>query len=161
MSSKNTLNQPSSLKNRILKKLTLLLFILLPARITRVFISLSIISLIFSVRNSRLASEATTVERVGKMLSLHLDDGVLLLPEQTCSWYWNEDFLGTELKTGHGAYTMRELIKDNHLFIQHRNLVLNALLDSLPKSLFNKLQLRDTTNKLEIKHNITSAFMYA
>ena len=160
MATVNSLRKPSNLKNMILKRLTLVLFVILPAKVANIFISLSIISLIFNVRNSKLSNETTTVERVGKMLKLHLDDSLLLLPEQTCSWYWNDALLESQLTTNTGSYTIRELIRDNQLFLQHRHLVLNKLLDDLPKCLVAKLRLRHTPNKLAIKHNITSAFLY-
>lgn len=160
MATVNTPSKLDDLKNMILKRLTLVLFVVLPARVANIFISLSIISLIFNVRNSKLSSDTTTVERVSKMLKLHLDDSLLLLPEQTCSWYWNDELLASKLTAGNSTYTMRELIRDNQLFIQHRHLVLNKLLDDLPKCLVAKLKLRHTPNKLAIKHNITSAFLY-
>ena len=158
-------NQPIStkigLKNQLFKNMTLALFYILPSRITSVFISLSIINLIFSVRNSCLAKDSATVDRVGKMLGLHLDEGILMLPEQTCKWYWSDSFLSTRVKVSDGEHTMRELIADKKLFIRHRNLVLNKLLEALPKSITGKLGLNSGYNRLVIKHNITSAILYA
>lgn len=156
-----TLSNVNGWKNRMFKKLTLVLFFILPKRITNVFISLSLISLIFNVRNSSFVSDSIAVSRVGRMLRIHLDESVLLLPEQTCKWYWDDTLLDSRiLNTPKGDFTVRELIQDNRMFIHNRHLVLNCLLNSLPRSLFMKLNLTEIGNRLTIKHNVASAFIY-
>lgn len=147
-------------KRRMYRRLTLALFFILPSRLTKVFVSLSILSLVFSLRNERLCDYERTVARVGKMLNLHINNSVLLLPHKTCQWYWSDSLLDTSIETQGKILSLREMLVNNEMFLRHRHTIITHLLDSLPKSINIKLGLARTNNRLTLKHNITSALMY-
>lgn len=150
-----------SIKRKIFKLLTLGLFFVLPSRLTKVFVSLSIISLIFSLRNERLCDDKKTVCRIGKMLNLHMNNGILLLPHKTCQWYWSDRVLDSYLDVNGQYLNMRDMVSSKDMFLRHRSTVINELINTLPKSIVIKMNLNNVSNKLKIKHNITNALMYA
>jgi hypothetical protein len=86
-----------NLKNMVLKKLTLFLFFVMPQRLTRVFVNLSLISLIFHVRDISLQEDAHTLDRVGKMLKIHLNKKILILPQRTLMWYWSDEVMCSQI----------------------------------------------------------------
>lgn len=148
-------------RRRLYKRFTLALFFILPSRLTRVFVSLSIISLIFTLRDSQLSDDSRTVERVGKMLNLHLSESVLMLPQHTCHWYWSQDVIDSRIPMQDGSLSLREMVSNTEQFMKHRQTVLTYLLDALPRSIAVKLELDKPESRLHLKHNITSALMYA
>lgn len=144
-------------KNDFHKHLTMAIFFLLPAKITNVFVSLSIVTMILQLRDTNLYSDADLMVRIEKLLKIHLHEGILLLPEKTISWYWTPQILGSQMWVEGRATTLRELLVDNRSFLKHRSLVMNKLLGCLPKALRIKLRLDKTKNRIAIKHNIVSA----
>lgn len=150
-----------NLNNEIVKRLTLFLFFLLPVKITNVFVSLSLLSLIFSLREENLGDDKDRLDRLSRMLNVHVDKGILLLPTKTMNWYWTDEVMNTMIMTVKGNQrTVKEILADNDLFMYNRNTVTNYLLDTLPKSISVKLALNVPQNRMNIKHNLTSVLMY-
>lgn len=150
-----------SLRRRVYKRLTLALFFILPARLTSVFVSLSIISLIFNLRDKQLSEQKRTVERIGRLLNMHLNDKVLMLPQRTCEWYWSVDVLDEKLRVGDDFLSVREMVTTNRLFVKYRHTIVSHLLNCLPKSIALKLQLSKVDKRLALKHGVISAMLYA
>lgn len=149
------------IKNKFYKILTLCLFFCLPSKLTNIFVSLSIITMILKLRNTSLLSEELLLVRIEKLLKISLNEQVLLLPEQTISWYWSTKMLETPLEVDGKTATLKEVLTNARTFVKHRNLAMNKLLDSLPKTIQYKLKLTHVENRIAIKHNILNALMYA
>ena len=151
----------SCFSNKVLKFVTLFLFYLLPSRISKIFVSLSIISAIFDIRKDGSYRSEETVERIGKVLRVHLTENILLLPEQTLGWYWSKEFFDIQLCVDSKSITIREAILNKEFFNKNKNLILNKMLDALPSSMKNKLGLSEKENRDTIKFDIFNAFEYA
>ena len=155
------LEQPC-FSNKVLKAITLFLFFLLPSRISRIFVSLSIISAIYTIREDSSYTDRNVIDRIGEILKVHLTDQILLLPQQTLSWYWTPAFFDNCMLQVNGrTLTIREAITDKDDFVKYRNQILNCMLDALPKSFQRKLKLSDRTARMDIKQNIFNAVAYA
>ena len=148
-------------KNSFHKHLTMGIFFLLPAKITNVFVSLSIVSMILQLRETDLHSDTDLMGRIEKLLKIHLHEGILLLPEKTISWYWTPQILSSQMWVDGHATTLGDLLKDNQAFLKHRSLIMNKLLGCLPKPLRIKLRLDKAKNRIAIKHNIVSALNFS
>lgn len=158
---KNFSTHPETdIKRRIYIALTLMLFFILPQRLTKVFVNLSMILLVFKLRQESLTDHEKTLQRLGHMLRLNITDQVLVLPCNTCQWYWPDSVLDKPILIKGTAMSLRTLIIDKQLFLRHRGLVINTLMDALPKSLGVKMGLGNTPNRLSVKHNVTSALLY-
>lgn len=148
-------------KNRFLKQLTVGLFFVLPVKITNVFVSLSIISLIMKLRELDPGKNKALISKIGELLKIKLSDDIFLLPQQTFDWYWSTEVLNTRLRFDDQDWTVAQLLASRESFIKHRNVVMNILLDNLPSAIKLKLGLYNLSNRLEIKHRIVSAMQYA
>jgi hypothetical protein len=150
-----------NLKISLVKRFTLFVFFLLPHKLTSVFVSLSLLSLIFSLREENLEDDKDRLKRLSRMLNVHVDKNIMLLPEKTMSWYWTDEVMQSTLTTVQGNQCkVRDILADNTLFMTNRNAITNYLLDSLPKSITVKLALNVPENRVQIKHNLTSVLMY-
>lgn len=148
-------------KNNFFKYLTMLLFFILPRKIASVFVSLSIMSLVFKLRDANIVEDPSLKLRIEYILNIHVSQDVLLLPGQTIDWYWTDKLLNENIELEGNTIKFKDLITDKVLFMRHRAYVINRLLDHLPKILKVKLGLKDKKNRLTIKHNIVGSLMYA
>jgi len=149
------------MRNRFFKQLTIGLFFILPVKITNVFVSLSIVSLILKLRELDPTSNERLVKKLGEVLKMNISPDTFLLPQQTFDWYWSPAVLNTPLDFEGRRWTVAELLSDRDSFLKHRNTVMNILLDSLPSAIKIKLGLYANENRLSLKHKIVSAIAYA
>lgn len=161
MSLNSTPIKSTGFKQWVFKKLTMATFLVLPARISSVFVSLSIINLLYSVRDTAFTDNEAAVKRVEEMLRVKLDSSVMLLPERTYNWYWDNDFLSAKVSTKEGVYSMRQLITDTTMLTANWDKVMDYLIASLPKSLITKLHLKYAINRLIIKSNVRAAVLHS
>ena len=150
-----------AVKYRLLKTLTLAVFFCLPSKLTNVFVSLSIVTMILKIRDRNLQSEKTMITRIEHLLKINLSENVLVLPDQTVTWFWTEQVLDKVISVEDRHYTLKDLLVDSETFLRHRHLALNTLLNNLPMSVQYKLKLFKPENRIAVKHNIISALMYA
>ena len=149
------------IKSKFLKCLTLTVFFFLPRKLTNVFVSLSIVSMILKLRDRSIHSEQKLLCRIEEMLKINLSESILVLPDQTVSWFWSDKVLHSTVDIDGKKHKLYDLLLDSKSFIRHHNLVLNTLLNKLPITLKYKLKLSDVENRIAVKHNIVSALMYA
>lgn len=116
----------------------------------------------YSYRSKTLIDDKETLHKVETMLKLHIDDDLLVLPEQTCKWYWSDEILNTEIEdiTGN-KYRLCQALADNHLFLMNRTKIIDTLMDNLPTLVKFKLGYSDPINRIRFKHNIASTFLHA
>ena len=150
-----------TIKSQFLKYLTLTVFFFLPRKLTNVLVSLSIVSMILKPRDRSIHSEQTLLCRIEEMLKINLSENILVLPDQTVTWFWSDKVLRSTVDIDGAKHELHDLLLDTDSFFRHRNLVLNTLLSKLPMALKYKLKLSDAENRIAVKHNIVSALMYA
>ena len=150
-----------TVKFKILKSVTLAVFFCLPRKLTNVFVSLSIVSMVLKLRDRNLQSERTLLTRIESLLKINLSENILVLPNQTVTWFWSQRVLASQVQINGKFYSLEELLLNPDSFLSNRNLVLDVLLDKLPLSVRYKLKLFDVENRIAVKHNIVSALMYA
>ncbi len=149
------------MRNRLRKQLTVALFFILPVKVTNVFVSLSLVSLILKLRELDVSGNQQLANKIGELLKIKLSDDIFLLPQQTFSWYWTADVLSTPLEFDGHKCTLAQAICDKESFLKHRSTILNILLDSLPSAIKIKLGLYSIPRRLEVKHCVVSALRYA
>lgn len=149
------------LKFKLFKSLTLTVFFCLPRKLTNVFVSLSIVTMILKLRDRDIQSEQTLLTRIEGLLKINLCENILVLPNQTVTWFWTQQVLAQKVEVRGKIVSLYELLLDGPSLIRHRNLALDTLLNSLPISVRYKLKLSDPENRLAVKHNIVGALMYA
>lgn len=146
----------TSLKGRFYKKITLALLFILPVRLSRVFVSISLITLLLGIKDQSLNADKAVMEKAQRMLRVHLSDDILLLPQETLHWYWSSDVLQRCYDIGSGQVSLYTLISDETLFKAHRTFIVDTLLEALPASLKMKLQLGTSTRTSAIRSDVLS-----
>jgi len=151
----------NTMLNKFYKNLTLVLFFILPSKIANIFINLSIVATIYHIRNLNFTSEQLDYTKIQKVLKVTINEEILLLPNYTIHWFWDENFLSTKVTIDQKDYALKEIIQDTPLFFSHMRLVIGLFLDHLPASLKFKLGVSKTHKRLEVKHNIMNLLIYA
>jgi transcription elongation factor Elf1 len=127
----------------------LFLFFILPNIITKTFINLSILAVIYDIRNVTFSTDHLNTDKIRTLLQISVSEEILLLPGYTIHWFWNDNFLNT-VTTVHGEeLTLRELITDNKLFFTHLRTIIDLFVANLPNLLKIKMGLmkRDITRE--------------
>lgn len=161
MKSLSPCSNDRSLLNKFYKHLTLFLFFILPSKIANIFINLSIIAIIYDIRNINFTAERFNHDKVNDLLKITVSEEILLLPNYTIHWFWDETFLNTKTMINQKEYTLREIIRDSSLFFSHLRLVIGMFLNHLPNSMKMKIGVNDTRKRITVKHNIMNILMYS
>ena len=74
----------------IYKNLTLMLFLVLPVKVTNVFLELSIALLITDVRGEKADERCFNMDKFNRLLNTTYNKNILALPSYTLSWFWSE-----------------------------------------------------------------------
>lgn len=150
-----------SLVNKFYKYLTLFLFFILPSKITNTFINLSILATIYNIWNINFSLDKINTDKINSLLRITISEEILLLPNYTIRWFWDENFLNTKTVINSKEYTLKEIIQDLDLFYSHMRLVIGMFLNHLPNSMKLKIGINDERKRIKIKHNLMSILIYS
>lgn len=142
----------------IYKNITLILFLILPVRVTKVFLELSIALLITEVRGEKSVERCFNVDKFNRLLNTSYDKDILALPSYTLSWFWTERSLNDVLQLQEGNYTLKEALSNDTLLRHNSGKVANEIIDRLPYLLKFKLHLTNKKSKLNVRHNLVALF---
>lgn len=149
------------IKFKVLKSITLAVFFCLPSKLTNVFVSLSIVTMVLKLRDKSIQSERTLLTRIEQLLKINLDENILVVPDYTVTWFWSQQVLATQVNISGTKRTLHELLSDQEAFLKNRNIILNTLFNKLPASVRYKLKLSNLEYRNAVKHNIVGALLYA
>ena len=160
MTKQRLIGKLANLKIAIVKHATFSLFFILPQRLTSTFVGLSLLSLMYQLRNQSLDKDEPRIERINQLLNVHVDEGILILPKKTLTWYWGNEVINSKLTTVRGRQlTVREILLNNDTLTRNRTMVVNHLLGSLPPAIQIKLKLNNPQNRIKIKHTMMGVLL--
>lgn len=146
----------NKLARLVYKNITLLLFLVLPVKVAKVFLELSVALLINDVRGEKPVERCIDTDKFNRLLNASYDKDILALPSYTLSWFWTESSLNSVLQLQEGKYTLREALCNDSLLKHNLGTVANELLLRLPYLLKLKLHLTNKKAKIEVRHNLVS-----
>lgn len=146
------------LARTIYKNLTLMLFLVLPVKVTKVFLELSIALLITNVRGEKAVERCFNMDKFNRLLNTTYDKDILALPSYTLSWFWSERSLNSIVHLREGEFTLREALRDDQLLRHNLGTVANEIMARLPFLIKFKLHLADKRARLHMRHNLVSLF---
>lgn len=138
------------------KNLTLLIFLILPVKVTKVFLELSIAVLITDVRGENCLDRCFNTDKFSELLHTSYNKDILALPTYTLSWFWTEDSLNEMVKIKDGEVTIKEALGSNEVLRHNLGAVTNRIIDQLPYLMKLKLRLNDRRARLSIRHELMS-----
>lgn len=151
----------NTLLNKFYKNLTLFLFFILPSKIANIFINLSILAIIYDIRKINFSTDKINTDRIHSLLKITVSEEILLLPNYTIHWFWDECFLNTKTTINNQEYTLKEIIHDSAMFFSHMRLVIDMFLNHLPNTMKMKLGVGDAKKRIAVKHNLMNILIYS
>ena len=142
------------------KNLTLFLFFILPSKVANVFVSLSILALIYQIRRIDYRDKYIDSDKFKRLLRVSFNEEIMLLPSYTVNWFWKDDFLSNTLSIDGKQVTIRDAIAQDEVLFKHLRQITEVLLENIPLSLKVKLRLNDVREKLVVKHNVMNLLIY-
>lgn len=140
----------------IYRNVTLLLFLILPVRVTRVFLELSVALLVTEIRGYGSVESCFDVNKFNKLLKMNYDKEILELPSYTLSWFWTPDILSQTVVLQEGKYTLKEALKDNDLLKHNLRTITSTIMRNLPFLMRFKLRLGEVKSRLSVRHEVMS-----
>lgn len=141
---------------RFYKSITLFLFLLLPEKVTRTFLELSLVALITNTRGACTPEHCFDVEKLTQLLKNEAWLDLMDLPNYTLTWFWTEESLQEVIEVRRQRKELRALLADDELTRKNLNTITSELLERLPYLMKLKLRLNDKRKRLEIRHAIVS-----
>lgn len=156
-------NSVTGYKRSILKNITLFIFYILPKRATSIYVSLSMVALIYNLKEKKFVSEGINNKKLSSVLKIAVNDEIMILPNFTLSWFWADSILDKTVKLELEGKTLslKSIVASDDLFFKHIRYVLDELIDSLPRSFKSKLNLNNVDSRFQLKHNVMEAVMFA
>lgn len=142
------------------KAITLALFFILPRNVSRIFVSLSVLALIYQVRQIDYRTHGIDCEKFTKLLQVSFNEDIMVLPSYTVNWFWKDEFLDKKIRLDDRHVTIREAIMKDELLFKHLKLITSTLLGNIHGVLKVKLRLTNTKERLAIKHNVMNLLIY-
>lgn len=140
--------------SRLLKHLTIGLFLILPSRVSKIFISLSMLSLIYHLRNKTYEKNIVDDSKLRTLLNFSFDSEVMKLPSYTVHWFWSDSFLSDKIDIRGEIITIEKAITTDEIFRRNYKTIIDALLSNTPRGLYRKLGLSDNRNRLIYKQSL-------
>ena len=147
--------------NLFYKNSTIGLFLLLPAKVTKVFISLSILALVYEIKCINYKEKQLNAEKFKNLLDVSFNEDIMLLPSYTVHWFWKDKLLNKEIKVDGVTMLLKDLIFNDKLLFKHLRFVIDILLENIPDILKFKLNLSDTQERLAVRHNVMNLLIYS
>lgn len=149
-------NKVNQLIKCFYKHLTLLLFLVLPVKVTKVFLELSITLLITELRGRSNVEQCFDTDKFAKLLNTSYNKDILALPSYTLSWFWTEEALNQTIELREGNYSVRQSLVEENLLRHNLGTVANTIMGQLPLLMRVKLGLKDTRQRLSVRHELIS-----
>ena len=150
----------SNFLTQIYKCITLALFFILPVRVASVFVSLSILALIYELKNIDIKKKNFNEDKLNQLLKLSFSEEIMTLPSYTVHWFWNDKLLNKEIAIDGERMTLKDIIQNDNILYKNLRYVTDILLENIPKSLKFKLNLTETKDRLVVKHNVMNLLIY-
>ena len=155
---KNAINK---LLVSIQKNLTLGLFFVLPTRVSRIFVSLSILAMIYDIREYTYNDHPVDQKKFNELMRMSFNEDIMALPSYTMHWFWRPDFLDTSVTFDGVGMTLKQAILNRDVFLKNRCAIINQFLVEAPKLIQTKLKLDRIKNRRVIENNVVTLLGHA
>ena len=148
-------------RHNVRKSLTCWLFLFLPKRVADVFFSLVLLSIINKARDKPFTKlDPTSAAMFNNLLMTTYNDDILLLPNYMSNWMWNKSTLSKSIVTSSGVFTVREILRNEKVFIRNFRSVLDVIIQDSPATIKFKLNLKDQLTRLKFKYKLVTMSRY-
>lgn len=153
-------NQKLSFKNKLLRSLMIFIFFTLPSKISKIFVTLNILAFIYYLNNRKLNMDNINKENIYKFFHTYISEDILLLPNFTYDWIFDEEFLYKEIYINKNKYYIKDIITNENLIKENKEIIIDNFLDQLPKLLKIKLHLKDQIERYRLRKQISNVLVF-
>lgn len=153
-------NQKLSFKNKLLRSLMIFIFFTLPSKISKIFVTLNILAFIYYLNNRKLNMDNINKENMYKFFHTYISEDILLLPNFTYDWIFDEEFLYKEIYINKNKYYIKDIITNENLIKENKEIIIDNFLDQLPKLLKIKLHLKDQIERYRLRKQISNVLVF-
>ena len=139
------------------KYIALFLFLLLPKKLCAIFTNLSILALIYELRNIEFSEEFIDKEKLENLFNIYINEKILIFPKVTITIFWSDKILQKEIMLNSHKLTLKEAIEKDEYFYRYKSTIVNNLIKSLPRIIRFKLDLDDRYTRNLFKNNLLQA----
>ena len=139
------------------KYIALFLFLVLPKRLCAIFTNLSILALIYELRNIDFSEEFIDKEKLENLFNIYINEKILIFPKVTITIFWSDKILQKEIMLNSHKLTIKEAIEKDEYFYRYKSTIVNNLIKSLPRIIRFKLNLDDRYTRNLFKNNLLQA----
>ncbi|EKD89541.1 MAG: hypothetical protein ACD_33C00045G0008 [uncultured bacterium] len=148
------------IKQIIEKYIMILIFTVLPKSVTCAYVNLSILALFYHIKDKTFSVDSFNNEKFKQLLHMTLNNEILLLPEHTFKWIWNDRILNSTIIIHGKKMKLIDAIKDDDISNHNLKTIITHMLKYLPNLFKIKLKLNKCSSKILIKNKITRTVMY-
>lgn len=143
----------NTFKESFLKKLLFqITFLFLPKRVLKIYLALSFLAFISSVKNKPFSIQYLNKEKISYILDITLNDDILIIPTFTFNWTWNKNILEETIIYHDKQFKLKDFILDDRLFVHHTHAIANIFTEKLPKIFKFKLNLKNKRIRTAFEH---------
>lgn len=135
------------------KYFTMFLFFILPKRVCRIFVEVSVYILFLSLRSKELKPNVD-IDKLNVLLERNYGSEFVELPSYTLSWFWPDNYLNQTIELEEGVYSFKEVIRDDKLVSNNISKITLNIIRQLPRPMWFKLGLGDSESMSELRGNI-------
>ena len=139
------------------KYIALFLFLVLPKKLCAIFTNLSILALIYELRNIEFSEEFIDKEKLENLFNIYINEKILIFPKVTITIFWSDKILQKEIMINGHKLTIKEAIEKDEYFYRYKSTIINNLIKSLPRIIRFKLDLDDRYTRNLFKNNLLQA----
>ena len=100
-------------------------------------------------------------ENIYRFFHTYISEDILLLPNFTYNWIYNENFLKKEIYINRNKYCLKDIILNKKLIIEYQEIIIEKFLEELPNLLKIKLKIKDQIEKIILKRQISQILVYS
>lgn len=136
------------------------IFFTLPSKISKIFVTLNILAFIYYLNNRKLNMDNINKENMYKFFHTYISEDILLLPNFTYNWIFDEEFLYKEIYINKNKYYIKDIITNENLIKENKEIIIDNFLDQLPKLLKIKLHLKDQIERYRLRKQISNVLVF-
>lgn len=135
-------------------------FLMLPQKVTKVYLVLALAAFIYHVRSKKFEYWNVNVGELQSLLNVSMNNEVLLLPSRTYHWIWNDSILDEKIKYLDEELSVRDILTDKQLMVHHLQGLSQKFLEKVPKALLYKLKMKEEQSRVLMRHDFARTIAY-
>lgn len=94
-----------------------------------------------------------------KLLDVSYIEDITIVPNKSIKCFWGDEFMNKPVFLDGTHYLMKDVICDTELSKNYKGVIIDQMLEFLPKSMYRKLHLDERNNRQTLANNFSDLFV--